>query len=151
MSTIEQGIPLTREEALQAQPNRWVFRFEPNARRAYPVHYFCDNEEGACNRNAYAVCIYHGVWYWVQPDCNTGEPVLGEPALAIHVHDIEDEDKSSQQSSDDEQQIDPVDNEIRRSPATISPIWSSALTMLATRTNPVTMITAGGSRTLQPR
>jgi hypothetical protein len=49
MSTIEQSIPLSREEALQVQPNKQVFRFEPNARRVYPVHYFCDNEEGVCN------------------------------------------------------------------------------------------------------
>jgi hypothetical protein len=101
MSTIEQSIPLLREEALQAQPNKQVFRFEPNTRRAYSVHYFCDNEEGVCTRNAYAVCVYHGVWYRVKPDQHTGEPVLGEPALAIHTHNIEDQAEQSQQSSDD--------------------------------------------------
>jgi hypothetical protein len=49
----------------------------------YPVHYFCDNKKGVCNWNAYAVYIYHGVWYQVKPDQSTGEPVLGEPALAV--------------------------------------------------------------------
>jgi hypothetical protein len=49
------------------------------------VHYFCDNEEGVHNRNAYAVCIYHGVWYKVKLDQHLGEPVLEEPALEISV------------------------------------------------------------------
>jgi hypothetical protein len=37
MSTIEQSIPLLREEVLQAQPNKQVFRFEPNARSSVAV------------------------------------------------------------------------------------------------------------------
>jgi hypothetical protein len=81
--------------------------------RAYLVHYFCNNEEGICNRNAYAVCIYHGAWYQVKPNQETGEPVLGEPALAVHVYNMEDKPQPSEQSSDDGQRMDPIDNEIR--------------------------------------
>jgi hypothetical protein len=151
MSTTKQSIPLLREEALQAQPNKQVFRFEPNTRRAYPVHYFCDNKEGIHNKNTYAVCIYHRAWYQVKPDQHTGEPVLGELALAIHTHDIEDEDRSSQQSSNNKQQMDPVNDKIRRSPATISPIQLSAPMMLATWTSPVITVMARGSGTPPPR
>jgi hypothetical protein len=57
----EQSIPLTREEVLQAQPNQWVFQFEVNAGRVYPVHYFCDNTKGVRNHNAYAVCTYQSL------------------------------------------------------------------------------------------
>jgi hypothetical protein len=146
-SIIKQSIPLSREEALQAQLNKQVFRFKPNPRRAYLVHYFCNNEEGVHNKNAYVVCVYHGAWYQVKPDQNTGEPVLGEPALAIHVYDCEDKTKSSQQSSDDEQRMDLVDDKIRRSLATISPIQVSVPTMLVMRTSPVIAVTMGRSGT----
>jgi hypothetical protein len=61
-----------------------------NTRRVYPVHYFCDNEEGVCNRNTYTVCTYHGMWYQVKPDQTTGEQVLAEVVLEIHAHDIKD-------------------------------------------------------------
>jgi hypothetical protein len=101
-TTVEQSIPLMREEALQVQPNSRVFRFEANARRAYPVHYFCNNTEGVRNRNAYAVCMYHGTWYQVKPDQGTGEPVLAEAALEVHAYDIEDQDGHSEPDSDNE-------------------------------------------------
>jgi hypothetical protein len=74
--------------------------------------------------------------------------VLGEPALAIHTHDIKDKIRSSQPSSDDKQQTDPVDDKIRRSLATISPVQLSVPTMLATRMSPVITVTVGCSRTL---
>jgi hypothetical protein len=119
--TVEQSIPLTREEALQVQPNSRVFHFEVNARRAYPVHYFCDNTEGVWNRNVYTVCMYHGVWYQVKPDQVTGKPVLTEAALKIHAYDIKDQDGHSKLDSNNEQQSDPIDNMICRSPINISP------------------------------
>jgi hypothetical protein len=102
MMTSKQSIPLMREEALQAQPNRQVFQFEMNARRVYPVHHFCNNEEGVYNRNAYAVCMYHRVWYQVKPDQVTGEPVLVEAALGINVYNIEDQDGQSKPDSNNE-------------------------------------------------
>jgi hypothetical protein len=145
MSTIEQSISLLREEALQVQPNRRVFRFEQNARRAYPVHYLCDNEEGVHNQNAYTVCTYHRVWYQVKPDQSTGELVLGELALAIHVYDIKDRVKQSQLSSNNKQGMDPINDKIRRSPATISPIQASAPAMSVMRISPVITVMAGGS------
>jgi hypothetical protein len=150
-SNIEQSIPLSREEALQVQPNQQVFRFESSTRRAYPVPYFCDNEKGVYNRNAYAVCTYHGAWYQVKLDQSTGEPVLGEPALGIHAYDIEAQDEQSQQSSDDKQQMDLIDDEIRRSPVTISPIQASVPIMSMMRTSPVITVQVGGSNALPSR
>jgi hypothetical protein len=105
-----------REEALQVQPNQRVFRFKANARRVYPMHYFCDNEEGLCNRNAYAVCIYHVAWCRVKSDLTTREPVLGEPALEIHTYDIEDQGGHSEPDSDNEPEQDLINDKIRRSP-----------------------------------
>jgi hypothetical protein len=115
-----------------------------NARRAYPVHYFCNNKEGVCNWNAYAVCIYHRAWYRVKPDQTTGEPVLGEPALEIHTYDIEDQGGHSEPDSDNEQQPDLIDNEIRRSLIHISPTRMT-IAMSTTRTQPVIMVQVGGS------
>jgi hypothetical protein len=120
--TVKQNVPLTREEALQAQPNSRVFQFEANARRAYPVHYFCNNPEGVQNRNAYAVCTYHGTWYRVRPDQATGEPVLTEVAQEVHVYDIEDQGGQSELDSNNEQQRDPTDDAICQSPINISPV-----------------------------
>jgi hypothetical protein len=120
--TVKQGIPLMREEALQVQPNSRVFQFEANARRAYPVHYFCDNTEGVWNCNAYVVCTYHGMWYQVKPDQVTSEPVLAEVALEIHAYNIEDQDGQSKPDSDNEPQSDPIDDMICRSPINISPV-----------------------------
>jgi hypothetical protein len=141
-TTGQQIVPLTREEALQGQPNWWVFQFEANARRAYPVHYFCDNEEGVCNRNTYTVCIYHGAWYRVKLDPTTGEPVLGEPALEIHAYDIEDQGGHSELDSDNEQQQDPIDKEIRHSPIHISPARMT-MAMSVTRTQLAIMVQVG--------
>jgi hypothetical protein len=118
----KQIISLLRDEALQVQPNQRAFQFKVNSRTAYPVHYFRNNEEGLCNRNAYAVCTYHRVWYRVKPDQSTGEPVLGEPALGIHTYDIEDQGSQSKPDNDNEQEQDPINNKIRRSPINISPI-----------------------------
>jgi hypothetical protein len=120
--TVGQSIPLMREEVLQVQPNSRVFRFEANTRRAYPVHYFCDNTEGVWNCNAYTVCMYHSTWYRVKPDQATGKLVLAEAALEIHAYNIEDQDGYSKPDSDNEQQLDPIDDMIRRSPINISPV-----------------------------
>jgi hypothetical protein len=109
----EQSIPLSREEALEVQLNKQVFQFEANNQRVYLVHYFCNNKEGICNRNAYAVCIYHGAWYQVKLDQETGEPVLGEPALAIHTYDVEDKPQPSKQSSNNGHRTDPINDKIR--------------------------------------
>jgi hypothetical protein len=145
MTMTEQDIPLTRQEALQVQPNQRVFQFKVNARRAYPVHYFCDNEEGLCNRNMYAICTYHRVWYGVKPDQSNGEPVLGEPALEIHTYDIKDQAGQIKPDSDNEPAQDPIDNEIRRSPIHISSIQTAAPVMSAMRMQPVVTIHTGGS------
>jgi hypothetical protein len=84
------------------------------------------------------------VWYRVKPNQHTGEPVLGEPALEIHAYNTKDQNEESQQSSDDEQRIDPLDDEIRRSPATISPIQIAAPIMLTTtRMTPLVTVTMG--------
>jgi hypothetical protein len=73
--------------------------------------------------------------------------VLREPALAIHRYNIEDETRSSQQSSDNEQGTDPINNEFRRSLVTISPIQVSVPTMLVTWMSPVITVTPGRSGT----
>jgi hypothetical protein len=143
-TTVGQSIPLTREEALQAQPNSRVFRFEANARRAYPVHYFCDNTEGVRNHNAYTVCTYHGVWYQVKPDQVTGKPVLAEAVLEIHAYDIKDQDGQSEPDSNNKQQMDPTDNAIWRSPINISPVQAAAPVMSATRMQPAITVQVGG-------
>jgi hypothetical protein len=144
MTTIEQGIPLSRDKALQVQPNRQVFRFKANARRVYPVYYLFNNKEGLCNRNAYTVCTYHGAWYRVKLNQSTREPVLGEPALGIHTYDIEDQNSQEQPDSNNKQQMDPIDDEIRRSPINISPAQVAAPVMSATRTQPVITVQVGG-------
>jgi hypothetical protein len=150
MSNIKQNIPLTREEALQVQPNKWVFRIKQNARRAYPVHYFCNNEEGVHNRNAYTVCIYHRVWYQVKPDQETGEPVLGAPALEVHAYNQEDGIESSYDSTN-KQEPDPVDTEIRHSPVTISPTQAvSPVMSTTTRMTPLVTMMMGWAATLPP-
>jgi hypothetical protein len=142
-TTGQQEIPWTREEALQGQPNRRVFQFEANTRRAYPVHYFCDNKEGLCNRNAYAVCIYHGAWYKVKLNQTTGEPVLREPALEVHTYNIEDQEGQSKPDSDNEQQWDLINDKIRRSPIWIS-LARTTVAMSATRTQPAITVQVGG-------
>jgi hypothetical protein len=143
--TVEQSIPLTREEALQVQPNSRVFQFEANARRVYLVHYFCDNTEGVWNRNAYAVCTYHGMWYQIKPDQTTTKPVLAEAALEIHVYDIEDQDGQSKPDSNNEQQSDLIDDAIHRSPIRISPVRAAHPIMLVTRMQPAITIQVGGA------
>jgi hypothetical protein len=52
--------------------------------------------------------------------------VLAEAALGIHAYDIKDQDSQSKPDSDNEQQLDPIDNAIRRSPINISPIQGSS-------------------------
>jgi hypothetical protein len=90
------------------------------------------------------VCTYHGVWYQVKPDQATGEPVLAEVALGIHTYDIEDQDGQSKPDSDNKQQSDPINDEIRRSPINISPIRAAVPIMSATRMQPVITVQVGG-------
>jgi hypothetical protein len=90
------------------------------------------------------VCTYHGVWYRVKPDQVTREPVLAEVALEIHTYNIEDQDGQSEPDSNNEQQMDPINDEIRRSPVNISPTQAAAPVMSMTRTQPVITVQAGG-------
>jgi hypothetical protein len=48
--------------------------------------------------------------------------VLAEVALGIHAYNIEDQDSQSKPDSNNEQQLDPINDKIRRSPINISPI-----------------------------
>jgi hypothetical protein len=117
----------------------------------YPIHYFCDNEEGVCNRNAYAVCTYHRAWYQVKPDQVTGEPVLTEVALRIHTYDIEDQEGQSEPDSKGKQQMDLINDKIRRSPVNISPVQAAPPVMSMTRTQPVITVQVGGGNALPLR
>jgi hypothetical protein len=47
--------------------------------------------------------------------------VLVETALGIHIYNIKDQDSQSEPDSDNEQQMDPIDDKIRRSSINISP------------------------------
>jgi hypothetical protein len=84
------------------------------------------------------------VWYCITQDKTTGEPVLGEPALEVHVYNYKDKTELSQESSD-EQEVDPIDNKTRRSPVMISPTRAAAPMMFTIMTTPVITITAGHS------
>jgi hypothetical protein len=105
------------------------------------VHYYCNNEEGIHNQGTYPVCSYYRVWHHVNQDEATGEPRLGEPAQEVHAYNCEDKTESSS----DEQEPDPVNNEIRHSAVTISPSRAAAPSMSMTRTAPAIGMVAGGS------
>jgi hypothetical protein len=77
--------------------------------------------------------------------------VLVEAALDIHAYDIKDQDGQSEPDGDNEQQMDPINDEIRRSLVTISPIRAAAPIMSMTRTSPVITIQVGGSNALPSR
>jgi hypothetical protein len=70
--------------------------------------------------------------------------VLTEVALGIHIYDIKDQDSQSEPDSNNEQQVDLIDDEIRRSPINISPTQAAAPVMSATRTQPVITVQVGG-------
>jgi hypothetical protein len=70
--------------------------------------------------------------------------VLAETALEIHTYNIEDQDGQSKPDSDNEQQTDPTDNTICRSPINISPVQAAAPIMSAMRMQPAVTVQAGG-------
>jgi hypothetical protein len=69
----------------------------------------------------------------------------------VHTYDCEDKTKSSQES-DDEQEPDPIDNEIRHGPVTISPIRTAAplMSTTATRTAPTIAVMVRGRASPPP-
>jgi hypothetical protein len=77
--------------------------------------------------------------------------VLAEVALEIHTYNIEDHDGQSEPDSNNEQQTDPTDDAIQRSPINISPVQAAALIMSATRMQPAITVQAGGSNALPSR
>jgi hypothetical protein len=77
--------------------------------------------------------------------------VLTEVALRIHVYDIEDQEGQSEPDSENEQQMDLINDEIRRSPINISPVQMAPPVMSATRTQPVITVQAGGGNALPLR
>jgi hypothetical protein len=91
------------------------------------------------------------MWYQVRPDQETGELVLAEVALEIHAYDIEDQDGHSKPDSDNEQQSDLINDTIRRSPINISPVWTAAPVMSATRMQPAITVQVGGGNSLPSR
>jgi hypothetical protein len=88
--------------------------------------------------------LYHRAWYRVKPNQTTGEPVLGEPALEVHAHNIKDQGGQSEPDSDNECEQDPINNKIRRSPIWISPARTTRA-MSATRMQPAITVQVGGS------
>jgi hypothetical protein len=103
------------------------------------VHFYYNNEQGIWNPGAYQVCSYYGMWHCVTQDKETGEPRLGEPAPEVHAYNCENKTETSSDSSED-QEADPLDEQIRHSSVEISPqlVISS---MSATRTAPMVMVT----------
>jgi hypothetical protein len=71
--------------------------------------------------------------------------VLREVALEIHAYDIEGQENPSEPDSDNEQQEDPINSKIRRSPIMISPIRTAAPVMSATRTQLTITMHVGGN------
>jgi hypothetical protein len=140
------GTPLTREEAFKYQTNRHVFAHEPSKTRAYLVHFFYDNEEELHNWGAYQVCVYYGVWHQVIQDKETGKPTLGE--FTPEVHNYNSEDVTNSKDSEEEQECNQLNDEIRRSPVTLSPtaVALTMSTMQMTLTVTITYVRTVSSR-----
>jgi hypothetical protein len=138
---------LSREQAFEFQLNQQVYAHKASARRPYMVHYYYDNEQGIWIPGAYQVCSYYSMWHHVVQDKETREPRLGEPAPEVHEYDCEDQTESSEDSNK-ELQPDPIDNEIRHSP--ISLTLGISMSMIATRTAPVVMVAPARAGSLVP-
>jgi hypothetical protein len=114
--------PLTQEELLKGCPNRRIFVLklnDPKNLSAKKLQFFSKYEPLSHNR-ALPVTIHNRIWHQL---ANPKNPMLGEPLLAIHKHDLKIQEekgkgKSIPESEDSikEDVQKALDQSIRKSP-----------------------------------